>query len=1776
MEYVQQRNTEKVSRFLDKGLDPNFHDPDTGECPLTLAAQLEGCADLIKVLKSGGAHLDFRTKDGITSLHKAVRSKNHTALITLLDLGASPDYKDSRGLTPLYHSSMVGGDPYCCELLLHDHAQVGCVDENGWQEIHQACRYGHVQHLEHLLFYGADMSAQNASGNTALHVCALYNQESCARVLLFRGANKEIKNYNSQTAFQVAIIAGNFDLAEIIKVHKASDVVPFRETPSYTNRRRVMTGPLPSPRSLLRSASDNNLNGDHDHIHGPTSREIRGRQGHSPVPSLRSLPAFGQQHSSLGESRHGDIHDSSLQSTGSSRSSHSRSPSLHHLHEEEKPVPRRSHSYGYPHGHSHRGRLSPGSVQRDPSPPHHTPPALTGPRGPKRKLYSAVPGRTFIVVKPYTPQGEGEIQLNRGERVKVLSIGEGGFWEGTVKGRTGWFPADYVEEVQMRQYDPRLETREDRTKRLFRHYTVGSYDNFTSYSDYIIEEKNAVLQKKESEGFGFVLRGAKAETPIEEFTPTPAFPALQYLESVDVEGVAWRAGLRTGDFLIEVNGVNVVKVGHKQVVSLIRQGGNRLLMKVVSVSRKPETEEVVRKKAPPPPKRAPSTTLTLRSKSMTAELEELASARRRRGERLDEMLASQESMLRSQPLEADYRAATVKQRPTSRRITPAEISSLFERQGMTLHGALHPGIERGHIPVPKGMSRTKSFGATEEDRLSALAAEHRFPRSSSMTDSFRDHSQPHPIPPPPQMAPPPPPYYLDTGPPPAFCPPPPPSRTQSQGHEPGGRSSFKPSSLDLPYEAAQRQATHIERQKKARSMIILQDSSHLPVEPTEIPRPSVATPPERVKRKGRVIDNPYANVGQFSIGLYTPTKPQRKKSPLVKQLQVEDAQEKASLALAAVHSRESSPSGRHSHVHGHSHTSRADYYQQQLMAERERLHAQGEMVFQGKGPFAAAIAGAVKDRERRLEERRKSTVFLSVGTMEGASTTSSDSPSLTQSHSIDERMLTRELGQLPPPALALSPSPSGTTFIHPLTGKPLDPNSPLALALAARERALTSQSQSPTGSPEPRTKQERVSQSVMFIEPQTKESSRGEGAPPSPPFSPKTAKAVGFGVGPTPASILVPQPTKPQWASSPSSVSFRQEMEARVEERKEEKRLEDKKSMLISIMDTSQQKTAGLIMVHATSNGQAVGVGSEVEKTPAPTSTEPSKSPSPRAKSPSPAASQAQLQTHPQTQRPTSPAQEKSLAQGSSEEDVDPYTVTLPPAMLSSSDEETREELRKIGVVPPPDEFANGLLAQAQGTPVSPPKPASTPTTPTTPTPQTPSTPSTPTVTPTQPQPPQPPPPPSAAAVSGKPTDPLEPPQVGDSCSAADSGVEEADTRSSSERERDHHLETTSTVSTVSSMSTLSSESGEPADTHTTHTSYADGQTFVLDKPPVPPKPRLKSQIGGGKGPVTFRDPLLKQSSDSELLSQQQAAALAAAAGGAGLPSGGSASVTGLAPTKPRYLFQRRSKLWGDPVEPRGPGVGLGIGSLGNLGGLGLGLGADEGAKPSVMGELSSRLQQLNKDTRSLGEEPLGASLDPGRKSPVAGARLFSSLGELHTISQRSYGTTFTIRPGSRYPVTRRAPSPGSGSPDRGDPLGRFSGFGLPTSPTTPPQTILKSSSLSLPQEPKEVRFVMRSSSARSRSRSPSPSPSHSPGLGSPLLALRPFHQKPLHLWNKYDVGDWLESINLGEHRAGFQDHEIEGSHLPALTKDDFAELGVTRVGHRMNIERALKMLLES
>lgn len=106
-----------------------------------------------------------------------------------------------------------------------------------------------------------------------------------------------------------------------------------------------------------------------------------------------------------------------------------------------------------------------------------------------KRMYSAVPGRVYVATRAHSAIGERELSLSKGDKVKgrfnfgspnypliflkfkctsngslrlfgftftrvcfglyisVLSVGEGGYWEGTVKGRTGWFPSDCVEEV---------------------------------------------------------------------------------------------------------------------------------------------------------------------------------------------------------------------------------------------------------------------------------------------------------------------------------------------------------------------------------------------------------------------------------------------------------------------------------------------------------------------------------------------------------------------------------------------------------------------------------------------------------------------------------------------------------------------------------------------------------------------------------------------------------------------------------------------------------------------------------------------------------------------------------------------------------------------------------------------------------------------------------------------------------------------------------------------------------------------------------------------------------------------------------------------------------------------------------------------------------------------------------------------------------------------------------------------------------------------------------
>uniref|UniRef100_A0AAZ3Q447 SH3 domain-containing protein n=1 Tax=Oncorhynchus tshawytscha TaxID=74940 RepID=A0AAZ3Q447_ONCTS len=257
--------------------------------------------------------------------------------------------------------------------------------------------------------------------------------------------------------------------------------VPFHEAPEYSKRRRVPPSTsssgscLVAPRVLLRSNSDNNLTvsqgppQDWSQPQGPPQHHGSQQGGVGPPTSTSHRSLSPQLLQQMQGNPNGTVRTMGQRSRSTSVGvvPRSPSPSLNRLGEEAC----------RPHPQTH---VQTQQIQHRQTSPSGNVEVVVQ----RRKLYSAVPGRHFVVVHSYHPRAEGEITLYKNDRVKVLSIGEGGFWEGSARGQVGWFPAECVEEIPAKPSEERTHTRADRSDRrkLFRHYTVGSYDSFDTTS----------------------------------------------------------------------------------------------------------------------------------------------------------------------------------------------------------------------------------------------------------------------------------------------------------------------------------------------------------------------------------------------------------------------------------------------------------------------------------------------------------------------------------------------------------------------------------------------------------------------------------------------------------------------------------------------------------------------------------------------------------------------------------------------------------------------------------------------------------------------------------------------------------------------------------------------------------------------------------------------------------------------------------------------------------------------------------------------------------------------------------------------------------------------------------------------------------------------------------------------------------------------------------------------------------------------------------------------
>ncbi|CAJ0594001.1 unnamed protein product [Cylicocyclus nassatus] len=84
-------------------------------------------------------------------------------------------------------------------------------------------------------------------------------------------------------------------------------------------------------------------------------------------------------------------------------------------------------------------------------------------------------------------------------------------------------------------------------------------------------------------GFGFNVKGQVSEGGQLRSLNGQLYAPLQHVSAVLPDGAAERANLRRGDRILQVNGVNVEGATHRHVVDLIKHGGDRLTMIVISV-----------------------------------------------------------------------------------------------------------------------------------------------------------------------------------------------------------------------------------------------------------------------------------------------------------------------------------------------------------------------------------------------------------------------------------------------------------------------------------------------------------------------------------------------------------------------------------------------------------------------------------------------------------------------------------------------------------------------------------------------------------------------------------------------------------------------------------------------------------------------------------------------------------------------------------------------------------------------------------------------------------------------------------------------------------------------------------------------------------------------------------------------------------------------------------------------------------------------------------------
>ncbi len=190
---------------------------------LIQAAMKQDRTDILKKLLSDGLEED---KDAL--LFTAIDGRYQAAAKVLLESGANPNAKNSKGISALNHA--INTSPSIATLILAGGADSNAADSTGYTPIGLAVEKNIMSLILKLHTSGADMNAIcDSNGNTPLTLAIRSQKTNIIEALLGNGADPDAKDRNGNTPLYYAVKGNMSEITDVL-IEAEADIRKLPDT----------------------------------------------------------------------------------------------------------------------------------------------------------------------------------------------------------------------------------------------------------------------------------------------------------------------------------------------------------------------------------------------------------------------------------------------------------------------------------------------------------------------------------------------------------------------------------------------------------------------------------------------------------------------------------------------------------------------------------------------------------------------------------------------------------------------------------------------------------------------------------------------------------------------------------------------------------------------------------------------------------------------------------------------------------------------------------------------------------------------------------------------------------------------------------------------------------------------------------------------------------------------------------------------------------------------------------------------------------------------------------------------------------------------------------------------------------------------------------------------------------------------------------------------------------------------------------------------------------